>query len=139
VCDRDRHQVQLIRIPAHSLIDFKSVPMKSTIYLATISGIVLASFSGNAQTTPSPEVGNLLNQVNGATPIQQPGRVLDPNSGSRQFFQQGRDQLYFLPTEKSQPILQIDEGVEQKTPRINPHENPHKLDEVDPSQEEKGQ
>jgi hypothetical protein len=139
VCDRDRHQVQLILTSAHSLIDFKSVPMKSTIYLATISGIVLASFSGNAQTTPAPEVGNLLNQVNGATPIQQPGRVLDPNSGSRQFFQQGRDQLYFLPTEKSQPILQIDEGVEQKTPRINPHKNPHKLDEVDPSQEEKRQ
>jgi hypothetical protein len=109
--------------------------MKSTIYLATISGIVLVSFSGNAQTTPSPEVGNLLNQVNRTTPIQQPGGVLDPNSGSRQFFQQGRDQLYFLPTEKSQPILQIDEGVEQKTPTINPH----KLDEADPSQEEKGQ
>ncbi|NJL53154.1 MAG: hypothetical protein HC930_14900 [Hydrococcus sp. SU_1_0] len=113
--------------------------MKSTIYLVAIPGVLLVSFLSNAQTAPSPEVGNLLNQVNGARAIQQPGGILDPNSGSEQFFQQGRDQLHFLPTEKSQPILQIDEGVEQTNPRINPRKNPQKLDEVDPSQEEKEQ
>lgn len=80
--------------------------MKSILYLVTISMPLAASV--NAQ-TPTPDAGS-LNQLD-RQPIQQSGGFYNPNSSSRQFFQQGKDNLYFL--EESEPILQIEEKNEE--------------------------
>ena len=44
--------------------------------------------------------------------IQQPGVFSNSNNSSRQFFQQGRDKLYFL--EESDDVLEIDEDISQE-------------------------
>ena len=94
--------------------------MKSILYLASIPVILLTSSLTNAQTTPSstpnnntPSLGNFSDsQILQNEPIQQPGIFSNPNSSSRQFFQQGKDNLYFL--EESEPILQIDEEIKEE-------------------------
>ncbi|MEL6930786.1 MAG: hypothetical protein AAFO95_19465 [Cyanobacteria bacterium J06600_6] len=80
--------------------------MKSILYLVTIS-ISLVPAIVKAQ-TPTPDAGG-FNQL-GRQPVQQPRVFSNPNSRSRQFFQQGRENLYFL--EKSEPILQIEQSTE---------------------------
>ena len=98
--------------------------MKSIFYLGALSSILLTGAIANAQDSPSssttPSPNNSSIQVNPSEPVQQPGTVLDSNSGSRQFFQQGREQLYFLPEEKSEPILEVDEEVEAETEKSKP-------------------
>lgn len=93
------------------------------LHLLVISSIFFHSDLGNAQTSPSPELGNFSLPNNEARTSQPSGTFFDPNSGSRQFFQQGREQLYFLPTEKSTPILQIDDQLHQKKPKASPRES----------------
>jgi len=83
--------------------------MKLVLSLVTIS-LSLAVRVVNAQ-APTPDAGS-LNQLDRA-PIRQRGVFSNPNSGSRQFFQQGRDNLYFL--EESEPILQIEEQQPTET------------------------
>ena len=80
--------------------------MKS-ILLVTIS-ISLSALVVKAQ-AQTPGAGS-LNQLD-RQPIQQPGVFSNPNNSSRQFFQQGRNDLYFL--NESEPILQIDEENEK--------------------------
>lgn len=92
-------------------------------HLLVIPSILLASDPGNAQTSAPPELGNFPLQNNEARTSQPSGTFFDPNSGSRQFFQQGREQLYFLPTEKSTPILQIDDDLQEKEPKASPRES----------------
>ena len=61
----------------------------------------------------TPNLDNLNSErLNEPKIIQQP-LLLDPNSDSRQFFQQGREQLYFLPEKSTEPILEIDEEIEE--------------------------
>ncbi|MFM2312564.1 MAG: hypothetical protein RLZZ04_1840 [Cyanobacteriota bacterium] len=93
------------------------------LHLLVIPSIFLASNPGNGQTSPSPELGNFPLQNNEARTSQPSGTFFDPNSGSRQFFQQGREQLYFLPTEKSTPILKIDDELQEKKPKASPRES----------------
>ena len=76
--------------------------MKVILYLATVPAILLAAPIIKAQ---SPTPGDFGNSA--------PGTVFDSN-GSRQFFQQGRDKLYFLPAEKSSPILKIDDEIAEE-------------------------
>jgi hypothetical protein len=92
------------------------------LHLLAIPSIFLSSNLGNAQTSPSPELGNFLPQNNEVRTSQPSGTFFDPNSGSGQFFQQGREQLDFLPTEKSTPILQIDDELQKKKPTASPTE-----------------
>lgn len=72
-----------------------------------------------AQTSPARSNNTVTNfpsgRLNEIKPIRQPGTFFDSNNSSQQFFQRGREQLYFLPEEKSEPILQIDEEIEGKT------------------------
>lgn len=96
--------------------------MKSILYLIAIPAILLTNAIAKAQTPIPPDIGN-PSQID-TRPIQQPGAVFDSNNGSRQFFQQGRDKLFLLPQEKSEPILQIDEEIEQGI-----EENPSKIEE----------
>ncbi len=79
-------------------------------------------------------VGNIyLSQIN----------RIDPSNSSQEFFDQGREKLYFLPEEESEPILQIDQGSEQKPkPQVEGregtginHESPE-LEQDDSYQEE---
>lgn len=88
--------------------------MKSVLYIVATISISLAASTVNGQIAnaqaPTPDTGG-FNQLD-RQPIRQPGVFSNPNSGSRQFFQQGRDNLYFL--EESEPILQIDREAEAK-------------------------
>ncbi|MEL7420003.1 MAG: hypothetical protein AAGK10_15735, partial [Cyanobacteria bacterium J06555_3] len=87
--------------------------MKVILYLVTAPALLLAASIAKAQTPTPANFGNSGGQINDVRPISQPGTVFDSNSGSRQFFQQGRDKLYFLPAEESEPILQIDDGISE--------------------------
>lgn len=98
--------------------------MKPILYLVTIPSIFLINSIAKAQNVTSPNTVNSPNQINDVEPIQQPGTFFDPSNGSGQFFQQDRDRLYFLPEEKSEPILQIDESIKEdneikQNPAIN--------------------
>lgn len=97
--------------------------MKSIFYLGALSSILLCA-TANAQDRPSRTTisgpNNSPIQVNPSQPVQQPGTVLDSNSGSRQFFQQGRDRIYFLPKDKSESILEVDEEIESETEELEP-------------------
>lgn len=66
----------------------------------------------NSGSRPSTRLDNIQ-------PVRQPNFLIDSSSGSQQFFRDGRDSLYLLPTESTEPILKIDEridvqGTEQK-------------------------
>ena len=84
--------------------------MKPFFFLGTLFSVLLVNPVAKAQeSTPvTPNTGTPI-QIDRSQPIQQSGTVLDSNSSSRQFFQEGRDKLYFLPEEKSEPILEIEE------------------------------
>ena len=81
--------------------------MKSILLVTTVF-ISLASMVKAQTPTPDLDAGS-LDRLN-RQPIQQPGVFSNPNNSSRQFFQQDRDNLYFL--NESEPILQIDEENE---------------------------
>ena len=93
----------------------------SLVVLPTILGTTITNaqnLPSGAGTTTVPNIGNFnsgsLNQVQ---PIRQGGSTLDSSRNSRQFFNQGREQLFFLPDNDSESILKIDEeleGTEQK-------------------------
>ena len=83
--------------------------MKLVLSLVTIS-LSCAATVVNAQ-APTPDAGG-FNQFDRA-PVQQRGVFSNPNSGSRQFFQQGRENLYFL--EESEPILEIEDKKQTET------------------------
>ena len=79
-----------------------------------------------AQTT-APGVNNTQPQLPAPTfneikPIRQSGSFSDFNRGSQQFFQEGREQLYFLPSEESEPILQVDEAIEEQNREVESSE-----------------
>ena len=40
---------------------------------------------------------------------------IDSSNSSQEFFDQGREKLYFLPDKESESILQIDQGSEQES------------------------
>ena len=87
--------------------------MKLILSLTTIPVIWLAASVVQAQTTaPAPTVSP-VDLGNSSGQIQQPRGFSNSNSSSRQFFQQGRDKLYFL--EESDPVLQIDEEISEET------------------------
>jgi hypothetical protein len=94
------------------------------LHLLGISSLFLVSNPSKAQTSPSPELGNVLPQLNEAKTSQPSETFFDPNNGSRQFFQPGREQLYFLPTKKSTPILRIDDDLRENKPKARPQEQP---------------
>ena len=97
----------------------KSCLVKSTPYSIAVP-IILSGQIAHAQISPSgttsnntPNINNLnRSQLNNIKPIQQPTLFIDSNSGSRQFFDRGKERLFFLPNKASEPILQIDEAVE---------------------------
>ena len=87
--------------------------MKLILSLTTIPVIWLAASVVQAQTTaPAPTVSP-VDLGNSSGQIQQSEGFSNSNSSSRQFFQQGRDKLYFL--EESDPVLQIDEEISEET------------------------
>ncbi|MEL6495489.1 MAG: hypothetical protein AAFQ41_10255 [Cyanobacteria bacterium J06623_7] len=84
--------------------------MKLILYLTTVPVICLAAAVVQAQTAPSntlspTEAGNLRQ-------FPQSGGFFNSNNSSRQFFQQGRDKLYFL--EDSDSILQINRDISRQ-------------------------
>ncbi len=93
----------------------KNCLVKSTPYAIAVP-IILSGQITHAQISPSgttPNINNLnSSQLNNIKPIQQPTLFIDSNSGSRQFFDRGKERLFFLPGKASEPILQIDEAVE---------------------------
>lgn len=107
--------------------------MKS-ILLATI--FISSASMVKAQTpTPDLDAGSLdrldsqsIQQLE-RQPIQQPGVFSNPNNSSRQFFQQDRDNLYFL--NESEPILQIDDENEAADSSRETEEDRIQLNEKD--------
>ncbi len=55
--------------------------------------------------------GQVPVQFNNVRPVRQPNFLIDSDSSSQRFFQQGREELYFLPEKKTEPILKIDKTV----------------------------
>lgn len=83
------------------------------IYQMLVTGImlILNSTVVQAQSNPSPNLNMPSGQFNDFQPIM-PQYFYPSTSGSQQFFRQDSDRLYFLPEEKSEPILKIDKTIE---------------------------
>ena len=80
--------------------------------LTGIVSVTLNSTVVQAQSNPSPNLDNVSpRQFNDFQPVM-PQYFYPNTSGSQQFFRQGNDRLYFLPEEKSEPILKIDKTIE---------------------------
>ena len=78
--------------------------------------ISLLSFAGinSARTHPSVVADdNRINTDNMYMYLSQINRI-DPGNSSQEFFHQGKEKLYFLPDEESEPVLQIDQESEQE-------------------------
>ncbi len=90
---------------------------KKLLFLLGISNIIFSPIT-NAQApaagSNNPALNLPSNLPNEIKPIQQPGSLFDFNSGSQDFFQQGREQLYFLPDDQSEPILKVDEEIKEE-------------------------
>ena len=66
-----------------------------------------------ASTNTLPNLGNSNpGRLNDVKPIRQPNSVIDSSRGSQQFFNRGREQLFFLPDNNPESILEIDEELE---------------------------
>ena len=99
----------------------KSFWVKLVLGSIGLMPLILSARITSAQSNPpvrsdgaTPNLDNLNSEsLNEPKIIQQP-LLLDPNSDSRQFFQQGREQLYFLPKKSTEPILEIDEEIEEQ-------------------------
>lgn len=112
----------------------KNCLVKSTPYLLAVP-MILSGQVTRAQISPSgttinntPNINNLNpSPLNNIKPIQQPSLFIDSNSGSRQFFDRGKERLFFLPDKASEPILQIDEAVE--TEEMNQDDLPKRAPE----------
>ena len=81
------------------------------LFATGIISLTLNSSPVQAQSTQPSAADNVSpRQLDNIQPFQQ---NFNYNSGgSQQFFQEGNDRLYFLPEEKSEPILQIDQTIE---------------------------
>ena len=86
--------------------------MKLILSLTTIPVIWLAGSIAQAQTT-APTPTSPVDFGNSSGQIQSPGGFSNSNNSSDQFFQEGRDKLYFL--EESDPVLEIDEEITEET------------------------
>ena len=93
--------------------------IKAALFLTGVISLNLASSIVQAQQIPSGDLGNTTpnlrlspGQLNNLEPIRQPSFSTESGSGSQQFFRQGREQLYLLPEEKSEPILKLDKTIE---------------------------
>ena len=98
--------------------DFQTIILKTL----SIAGIVSLTFNcnvvraqsdrSNLTREASPSAGEISpTQPNFVRPVRQ--RNFHPNSGgSQKFFRQSNDNLYFLPEERSDSILEIDEDIE---------------------------
>jgi hypothetical protein len=90
---------------------------KKLLFLLGISNIIFSPIT-NAQApaagSNNPALNLPSNLPSEIKPIQQPGSFFDFDSGSQDFFQQGREQLYFLPDEKPEPILKVDEEIKEE-------------------------
>ena len=76
--------------------------------------ISLLSFAETNSAQSHPSVIGDDNRTNaGNIYLSQINRI-DPGNSSQEFFDQGREKLYFLPDEESESILQIDQGSEQE-------------------------
>ena len=105
--------------------------------------ISLLSFAGTNSAQSHPSIIRDDNRANaGNIYLSQINRI-DPSNSSQEFFDQGREKLYFLPDEEPEPILQIDEAEEQGSrPQVDGrngtgvnHESPE-LEQDDSYQEE---
>ena len=109
----------------------------------SIGIISLLSFAGTNSARTHPSVVADDNRINtGNMYLSQINRI-DPGNSSQEFFDQGKEKLYFLPDEESEPVLQIDQGSDQE-PKPNGdgrqetgvnHESPE-LEQNDSYQEE---
>ncbi|MEM7760140.1 MAG: hypothetical protein AAF298_18745 [Cyanobacteria bacterium P01_A01_bin.40] len=96
------------------LISLSSLTILPAILLTTVVKAQIPPSGAN--TTTVPNIGNSnFGRLNNVKPIQQPGSFSDSTRGSssQQFFHQGREQLFFLPENHSEPILQIDEEIKE--------------------------
>lgn len=95
----------------------KAVPLLGIVFFSFIPNMAQAQHSRpSLEESSSPSNRISPNRSNYVSPIRQ--RNLYPNSGgSQKFFRQGNDDLYFLPENRSEPILQIDEDLETEAPK----------------------
>ncbi|WP_319422494.1 hypothetical protein [Pleurocapsa sp. FMAR1] len=89
--------------------------IKEALFLTGLASAILFANLARSQSVDGVDntVQNLSQtlQYNDVRPVRQPNFLIDSSSGSQQFFQQGKKQLYFLPEEKAKPILKIDKTV----------------------------
>ncbi|MEL6440206.1 MAG: hypothetical protein AAFQ80_13230 [Cyanobacteria bacterium J06621_8] len=95
-----------------------------TIFLTAAVGAQL--FPRNATANTAPNIGNFNSgSFNDFQPINQPDFTIDSSRGSQQFFNRDQQQLFFLPDNSSNPILEIDDEsttteIDQQEPQQAP-------------------
>ena len=108
---------------SQSLVSFSWHSIKTTSWLMGITSLLILSHPVAAQTPsandslPSTSGGSFSSPINdwvNSTPqYSQPSLLINPNNGSQRFFQEGRDNLYFLPEEsENSNLLNLDESIE---------------------------
>lgn len=112
--------------------------------ISYLVGIIsLLSFAGTNSARTHPSVVADDNRINTDNMYLSQINRIDPGNSSQEFFHQGKEKLYFLPDEESEPILQIDQESEQDSKPngdgreetgVN-HKSPE-LEQDDSSQEE---
>ncbi len=90
--------------------------IKEALFLTELASATL--FADPARSQSVDGVNNTIQnsgqtslQYNDIRPVRQPNFLINSDSSSQQFFQQGKKQLYFLPEKKAKPIVKIDKTV----------------------------
>ena len=108
-----------------------SPKIETALLFAGVLTLTLFSQQVRAQSTPPSAIGNTAppnidslppRAFDNVRPAVQEN-LFDSNNGSQQFFRQGQDRLYFLPEDKSEPILNIDEAVKTEETKENRRPN----------------
>ena len=82
---------------------------RSIYYSIGIVSLVISAQIASVQSNPSIAISNNRLNISNIYLTQVDG--IDRNSGSQEFFRQGREKLDFLSDEEAESILEIDEEV----------------------------
>lgn len=98
-----------------------STIVKVAYSMAGVISLTMFASQAAAQLTPPSAIGNTApprfdslppRAFDNVRPVREQNFSIDSSSGSQQFFRQGEEKLYWLPTKNSQPILKINEEIE---------------------------
>ncbi len=106
-----------------------------TVIVTGIIALSLVTSAAEAQPTPPDASGNTVPELPtnfGNNSVGDSNIFIEPNNSSQEFFEQGREQLFFLPKDSGENILKIDETIkidgvkyDDLQPKLPNHQSPN--------------